>query len=189
MTNSQTTHTQRTLPFLPKNPAVRFLLLFGLGMILFYIFYKSSFFANYLNDPIVSAQAGITSLLVNLFGEQTTVTGTVINDAAGAGTIDIKGGCDGLEATALFLCAVAVFPVSGRLKLPGLLAGLAVLAVLNIIRLTGLFFAKKYGSDQIFNLLHEQGGFVLFTAVSILLWMIWVNWALRKEPLAKTSAG
>lgn len=170
---------------LPKNPAVRFLLLFGIGMVLFYLFYNSAFFADYLKTPIVTAQAGITSFLLNILGAGTTAVGTVISGGSAVSAIDIKGGCDGLEATALLLCAVSVFPIDFKYKIPGLIFGLITLVILNLFRLVGLFFAKTHASQTVFDLLHEQGGFVIFTAVSILIWMIWVNWAMGKEKLAE----
>ena len=52
--------------------------------------------------------------------------------------------------------------------------------ILNLIRIAILFIAGKYGSEQLFNILHEQGGFVIFTALSIVIWLIWANWAMKK---------
>lgn len=175
------------IKFLPTNPVFRFLLLFSIGMILFYAFYNSAFFISYLKMPIVTTQANITSFILNILGAGTTAVGTIISEGGNmANSIDIKGGCDGIEATALLLCAVTVFPIDTKYKIPGFFVGLIVLAVLNLLRLVGLYFAKAHASQSIFDMLHEQGGFVIFTAVSILIWMIWVNWAMQKEKLIQS---
>jgi len=176
--------TQHTIkkPFrlLPQSPALRFVVMMILGMIIFYAFYKSAFYQNYLNEPIVSAQASLTSFFLNIFGADVTSNGTVISSATTDSSINIKGGCDGLEATALLLCAVSVFPIAFKYKVPGLLLGFLGLFALNIFRLVGLYYAKAHASQSTFDLLHEQGGFVIFTALSIVIWMIWANWAMKK---------
>jgi exosortase/archaeosortase family protein len=176
-----TQHTiQKPFRLLPQSPALRFVIMMIIGMVLFYIFYKSAYYQNYLNEPIVSAQANITSFFLNLFGADTISNVTVISSATTNSSINIKGGCDGLEATALLLCAVSVFPIAFKYKVPGLFMGFLGLFVLNIFRLVGLFYAKTYASQTTFDLLHEQGGFVIFTALSIVIWMIWANWAMKK---------
>ena len=178
----KTIHHTVKKPFrlLPQSPALRFVVMMIIGMVLFYAFYKSAFYQNYFNEPIVTAQANITSFFLNLFGADTVSNGTVISSATTDSSINIKGGCDGLEATALLLCAVSVFPIAFKYKVPGLLMGFLGLFALNIFRLVGLFYAKTYASQSTFDLLHEQGGFVIFTALSIVIWMIWANWAMKK---------
>lgn len=178
---STTQHTvKKPFRLLPQSPALRFVVMMIIGMVLFYVFYKSAFYQNYLNEPIVTAQANITSFFLNIFGANTVSNGTVISSATTDSSINIKGGCDGLEATALLLCAVSVFPIDFKYKIPGLLFGFLGLFALNIFRLFGLFYAKTYASQSTFDLLHEQGGFVIFTALSIVIWMIWANWAMKK---------
>ena len=176
--------TQHTIkkPFrlLPQSPALRFVVMMIIGMVLFYVFYKSAFYQNYLNEPIVSAQANLTAFFLNIFGADVMSNGTVISSNTTNSSINIKGGCDGLEATALLLCAVSVFPIAFKYKIPGLLFGFLGLFALNIFRLVGLYYAKTYASESTFDLLHEQGGFVIFTALSIVIWMIWANWAMKK---------
>ena len=172
---------------LPANPAVRFLLFFGIGMVVFYAIYKSAFFDSYIGTPFVQLQAYLTAFLLNIFGASATAAGTVINGAEAGQSIDIKGGCDGLEATALLLCAVAVFPTNFKLKIPGLVFGFLALFVLNLLRLAVLYIAKGNASQAVFDLLHEQGGFIIFTALSIVIWMIWANWAMKKEKVVQTE--
>ena len=169
-----------------KNPVIRFLVLFILGMVIFYVAYKSSFFETYIATPIVELQAKLSSGILNLIGEKVQATGTSITGEGGF-SINVKGGCDGLEATALLLVAILMFPISFNYKLPGIFIGGLALMILNLLRIAGLFLAGKYASEQIFNLLHEQGGFVIFTALSIVIWLIWASWAMKKAVATTTD--
>lgn len=162
-----------------KNPVLRFLLFFVAGMVVFYLIYKSSFFSHYIGLPLVKAQAILSAGILNVFGQGVEAVATSLQGGGGY-SIDVKGGCDGLEATALLLVAILMFPINFQYKISGLLVGSIALMALNLVRIAILFLAGKYGSETLFNLLHEQGGFVVFTALSIFIWLIWANWAMKK---------
>ena len=162
-----------------KSPVLKFLLGFGLSMVVFYLLYLSPFFVEHVVRPILGVEAGISSFLLNLLGQDTTANADVI--AGPDYSISIKNGCDGLETLAIMLSGILVFPISFRLKWPGLLYGTLALMVLNLFRIVGLYLAGRYWSKEVFDLLHEQGGFVIFTVLGIFLWIIWANWALHKQ--------
>lgn len=161
-----------------QSPAIRFLILFVIVMVLFYFFYYSPLYENYLMNPLLNTQARISNVFLNILGQDTKVFGDIIS--SDDFSVSIKGGCDGVEATALFLVAILVFPLSFKLKWPGILLGLAVLSVLNIIRIAGLYLAGIYWPAA-FEFLHLHGGVVVFTLIAIMLWMIWINWALKQK--------
>jgi len=114
-------------------------------------------------------------------GEGTTLAGQET-------TLNVAKGCDGLEASALYLIAVLLMPFSWRSKALGLLAGAAVLFVLNILRIVGLYLVMIYWPSA-FEPLHIHGGFALFTIVAILLWVTWAGWAMRKEKKTTDVSG
>lgn len=160
------------------SPMLRFLILFVAGMIVFYLFYYSPLYEDYIMTPLLTAQANIANVLLHALGQDTTVYQDIIS--SDVFTVSIKGGCDGVEATALFLIAILVFPLAFKFKWPGIIAGLLVLSVLNILRIAGLYLAGIYWPAA-FEFLHLHGGVVIFTIIAILLWIIWINWALNKK--------
>jgi len=160
------------------NPMLRFLIAFVLAMIVFYLFYYSPLYEDYIMGPLLHNQAKLANVLLNIFGQGTKVAGDVIS--SDVFTVSIKGGCDGVEATALFLVAIMVFPLAFSLKWPGMLLGFLTLFVLNIFRIAGLYLAGVYWPAA-FEFLHLHGGVIAFTIIAILLWMIWINWAIAKK--------
>lgn len=152
---------------------LRFFGFFALAMVVFYLIYYSSFYANYINGPLLNFEAKVANLFLNLIGQGTAVDGDVIY--SDDFRVSIKGGCDGVEATMLYICAVLVFPlISFRKKIPGLLWGVGILFVINIFRIAILYLSGKYWPEA-FDFLHLHGGVVIFTIISIVLWMVWVN--------------
>ena len=162
-----------------KSPILIFVLGFAACMALFYALYLSAFFIENIGQPLINAQAKVGSFLLNLLGQ-----GTVTNEEMILGdrfAISVKNGCDGLEPLAILLSGILVFPIMFRYKVQGLIWGTLALMGLNFIRIVGLYLAGMYLQEWVFDLLHEQGGVVMFTALSIFIWMFWANWAMRKN--------
>ncbi len=146
----------------------------------FYLLYGTGFFESRFLVPFVTLQANAASTLLNLFG-----AGTEVRDALLVGpvvSLNIAKGCDGLEATVLFLIAVGLMPFSKKSRGVGILAGGLVLLLLNMMRIAGLYLAQAHWPEG-FDLLHIHGGFALFTLASILLWAGWAGWAMEREKI------
>jgi exosortase/archaeosortase family protein len=137
-----------------KPPIIRFLVSFFFLMIVFYIFYYSPFYENNVMNSLLSHNDII----------------------AGPGfQVSIKNGCDGIEATALYICAIVAFPfVKWKYKISGLFIGVLVLTILNLFRIAGLYVAGIHWSAG-FEFLHLHGGVIIFTLIAILLWLIWLG--------------
>lgn len=164
--------------FKDRNPVMKFLLGFVGCMVIFYLFYHSSLYKNHLEAPLLGFQANLSNVFLNLFGYETTVSDTTI---AGEGfSVNIKSGCDGLEAMAILLSGILIFPTPFRLKLPGLLWGILTLFILNLLRIAGLYLTGLHFSQTVFDIFHIQGGFIIFTMISVLLWFIWMNWSFKR---------
>lgn len=161
-----------------KSPVLKYLGGFVLLLALFYALYVSPFFENWFLLPFLHVQTAMASFLLNLFGMGTTADGALLQGASIS--LNVAKGCDGMEASALFLIGVLLMPFSWRSKGAGLLMGAAVLFLLNLLRIVVLFLSKIYWPSA-FEALHIHGGFALFTVVAILMWAGWAGWAIKKE--------
>jgi len=167
-----------------KSPVFKFMAGFAACIIVFYALYYSSWFETNMKTPILGVQALAGGALLNLFGYGVSVADAAISGAGAS--VKIAGGCDGLEATALFLAAILVFPLPFKFKWPGLLIGFIVLSIVNIVRIAGLYLTQKYWPEA-FDFMHVQGGLYFYSIITILLMLVWANWALKnykKEKLA-----
>jgi exosortase/archaeosortase family protein len=160
-----------------RSPVWRFSISFLGIMLLFYLIYSLPFFENSFVPAFIRLQANLSSGFLNLLGYETTVNELSITGSRYS--VSVAKGCDGVESMALLAGAILVFPLPFRLKWPGLLAGLGILFLLNILRIAGLYMAGIHWPSA-FELLHTHGGFVLFTTFSVLLVIVWISWAIKK---------
>ncbi len=167
--------------FKDRHPILKFLVGFVGCMALFYLFYYSSFYKNILEGPFLEAQARLSNLLLRMLGHDTIVDNAHIVSSQFA--VNIKNGCDGLEAMAILLSGILIFPAAMKLKWQGILWGVVTLFVLNLLRIAGLYLVGLYFSPTVFEIMHVQGGFIIFTMISVILLFVWINWATKKSQL------
>ena len=96
------------------------------------------------------------------------------------GSITVERGCDAVEPTALFVSAVLASPVGLMSKLPAIVLGTLVLAVVNVVRIVSLFLSAVYWRKA-FDILHLDVWQAAFILLAILMWALWASWAVRRQ--------
>ena len=165
-----------------RHPVILFLLTFGVLMGLFYAFviftpfYKRDFLLSYL--PF---NARVSGAVLGLVGQDITVAGASISSPDFSVTVD--PGCDGVEPIALFVCAVLAFPAPFLRKVPGIIAGTLILAILNFVRVISLFLIGVYW-PRVFYIMHIDVWQAMFILFAVIFWIIWLQWA-TQSPIAR----
>ncbi len=167
--NAETVSAKLKNNWQQKWPILFFLGGFIILMVLFYAFWQSSFFNTVIHPVIVSINAKLSGMVLNVLGQQSITYGEVISSAKYS--ISISRGCDAIEAMALFLATTLAFPLGWLMKLKGLLIGIVVLFFLNIIRIVSLFFIGIYFPD-IFEMMHAQVWPVIIIIFATSLWIL-----------------
>lgn len=167
-------------PFKGKRPLLRFVVTFGVLMILFYVAYYTprsiSAPVAGLFDTCLDLYTKASAKVLNVLGNEVRVGGTTISSARFS--VQIVRGCDAVEATALYVCAVVAFPVGWRRKPPGILGGVLLLVLLNITRIVSLYYIGIH-FPKAFRTLHIDVWQPAFILVAVLLWLVWAWWATR----------
>jgi len=118
--------------------------------------------------------------LLHLFGVQVQVIGTTMRDAAFA--VDVKNGCNGIEALILLVSAIVAFGGPWKQRIAGVIAGALFIEVINLIRIASLFEIGKTHPA-----LFEQFHLVIWQSVIILLSVVFfVIWSSRVAPRPAT---
>ena len=156
-------------------------------LVLFLVLLGGSFAllsVNWVNDrviePFTAGIARASGVGLNLLGQQVTLRGTEIHGPRFA--VNIRNGCNGVEAMLIFVAAVLAFPSSWRSRLVGLVLGIAAIQVVNLVRvialyLTGVYFPKLFDASHT---VVWQSIVILF---GVLLWILWANrWAAPTAP-------
>jgi exosortase/archaeosortase family protein len=121
--------------------------------------------------------AYISSFMLNILGQHTSVNETVITSATV--NLQLLFGCEGTDPIIIFFAGMVAVPISIKRKWLPALAGITSLYTLNFIRIAGLFFVKKNISLE-FELYHT----VIFPLIFILFAMIGlglcIKWAAKR---------
>lgn len=145
-----------------------FLLLLGGGFTLISL--------NWVNDhviePFTAGIAQVSGVVLDLIGQNVTMQGTIIRNASFA--VNIRNGCNGVEAMLIFLAAVLAFPASWRSRLLGLGIGILAIQVVNLVRVVALFLTGVY-FPSLFDASHTVVWQTLVILSGVLLWIFWAN--------------
>jgi len=164
-----------------KYPVFFFITIVALLIVLFYITYRNLWFENHVFTPLVNLYALLSGSILNLFGFDVTIYGDVISSPGFS--VSVKKGCDAAEPMAIFVAGIIAFPSLIKRKLVGLGIGLAILFMLNIIRIITLFLVGIYYPD-FFESMHLAVWQVAFIAVAVLMWFLWLR-SLLDQPAGK----
>jgi len=165
-----------------KSPALRFVVITGALMALFYwVFYTppeespalDAFIRTYLHGYAVGA-----AFLLDLFGFNAKADGTtVFLDFL---PVEVVRGCDAMEPIALYVAAVIAVPMSWREKLVGVFGGVAALAAINTIRIAILSYVSSK-HQEFFETAHLTIAQTVFILCTVSLWVLWAMWASARE--------
>jgi len=151
---------------------------FSAAMTLFYVLSLVPIFQHTLSLAAI-ADAQVSSAILNSLGEKSHVTGATIWAGENA-IITVLPACTAIELLWFFFAVIMSFPSSFARKVPGVLAGVALLVILNLGRVTSLYFIGVH-FPGLFDTAHEELWGVVLTLATIALCVLWIGWARRDD--------
>jgi len=147
---------------------VLFVVLLGAGFTLISVHWVN----DHVIEPFTGGIARASGAALNLLGQNVTMQGTVIRSSRFA--VNIRNGCNGVEAMLIFLAAVLAFPASWKSRLAGLGLGILAIQVVNLIRVVALFLTGIY-FPKIFDTSHTVIWQTIVILFGVVLWIFWAN--------------
>jgi exosortase H (IPTLxxWG-CTERM-specific) len=127
-----------------------------------------------LNGIYTAGIVYVTSKILGLAHMSCTYRGSVIN--LGSIALDIKFGCNGLEAVMIYSVAVIAFPSTWVKKFLGIAAGFIVIQVVNILRIAFLAYAGVH-LRSLFEYIHIYIAQGMMIAVSLGVFFFYLHYA------------
>lgn len=160
------------LTSLPRGPRARFALGAGGLMISYYIvgqlpWVDGTFFPAYLHFC-----AELSALVLRWCGVEAVAEGVSLRGDQFA--VNIKRGCDGIEPAWLLGAAILAYPLPVRTKWLAMGAGIILMQLLNLIRITSLFVIGK-DHPTWFPTAHLEVWPALFVVAAVSYWWWWVQ--------------
>jgi len=161
---------------LNKRPVAGFVILFIVLMSTFYGLTFVDVFEKRVLPAYMRWNAQASAVILNVFGEGATANDTSV--ISKRFSVNIQHGCDAIEPSALFIAAVLAFPASLKSKLPGILIGTFVLAIVNLTRIVSLFYTGIYWHTW-FETVHVDVWQPVFIVLALVFWILWAWWATK----------
>ena len=126
-----------------------------------------------INGLYTQAIVAITARILTLLGIASTCKGSIIE--LFSISLDIKFGCNGLEAVMIYSVAVIAFPSPWKKKLIGIAAGFVVIQIVNILRIVGLAYSGIHATN-LFEYIHTYIAQGMMIAISLGVFFIYLNY-------------
>lgn len=159
-----------------------FLLKFGALLALFYVAIALAPVDAHVVVPFTRGITRVSGAVLNALGERVIVTGTIIS---GAFAVDIRNGCNGIEAVVFVCAAMLAFEAPMRQRLLGALIAALALETLNVIRIVTLYVIGQR-RPEIFQTAHLAIWQTLMFAAAVFLFLAWTAKVAPRD--AATSA-
>lgn len=157
-------------------PWLRFALIFGFLAIASEIFYQAVTLDSAGFQIYLRTLARISAVVIGWFETKVTVRNSLISGSSFA--VEVARGCDAVQVCSLLAAAVIAFPLAFWRKLRGLVLGIVVLQIVNLLRIITLFLIGAHFSS-VFHAAHVYVWPSILIVVTIALWIGWVRWETR----------
>ena len=141
---------------------------------------------NQVNDrvivPFTEVVASGAAGLLSIFESGVWAAGTVMRSSQFA--LDVRNGCNGVEAVILLAAAIFAFPATLRSRLIGVITASVAIQLLNLVRLSSLFWLGEH-YRRIFDVFHVAVWQSLVILAAISIFILW-SWKFAEKPLAES---
>ena len=155
---------------------IGFLLRFAALCVIFYIPIAIPAVERVTVAPFTRGLTSVSGAILRSIGQDVTTNGTIIR--GGMFGVDIKNGCNAVEAVAFLAAAILAFEAPIALRIIGAIAGSIILELLNVVRIVTLFLLGKYHRD-LFDMFHLAVWQSVMFGVAVLIFLIWTSRATR----------
>ena len=121
---------------------IRFVVVFLLLLALFEIPLLVDSVDRNVVRPFTTGIAHVSGAVIASVSKGVQVNGTMIIGTCFS--VDIRNGCNGLEASLFLLAAILAFPAATRIKVLGAVSGFALVQLANLVRIVSLYFIGCY---------------------------------------------
>ena len=164
------------LPEILFNPIVRFIATYIvlMGLFLLLIGLEPVKKVIDINGIYTDMIVALSAMAIEPFGIVRGVNGSIISLKGIA--LDVRFGCNGLEAFLIYTVAILAFPARISRKVAGIVLGFVVLQLLNVLRIAGLGLSGIYLREY-FHYIHIYVAQGFMIAVALVLFLVWLHYA------------
>jgi exosortase H (IPTLxxWG-CTERM-specific) len=152
---------------------------FLVALIVFYVISALPAVNERVVVPFTGAVVSATAVLLRSTHQPVAVDGTILRSPNFA--LDVRNGCNGLEAVMVFAAAILAFPATLRSRLAGLFAGGVAIEILNLVRVSSLVWLGEH-HRQFFDFIHVGVWQSIVILAAVAMFVFW-TWKFAQKPL------
>lgn len=161
-----------------KRPVLVFGLKFASVLAALYTLSLAPFWTR-IQDGYLQTLARLANGLLSGFGENSQLTGATI--WSGKYGVTVTPECAGLQFGWFLAAAMVAFPAAWGRRALGFVIGVALLGVLNVVRVGSLYFVGVHAPSA-FASMHEDVWPSILVLATVGMMAAWIGWAQRAEP-------
>jgi len=161
-----------------KRPLFGYALRFAVVMAGFYLVSLTPGYRQAVSGAVLF-NAQVAHLVMRSLGESSVLDGATLR-SHGEAIITVEPGCTGFDYSWFLAAAIAAFPATIIRRGIGIVAGVAILLLLNIARVSSLYWVGVHHPEH-FALVHEQLWAVVLNIATICLMVAWLVWIKRRH--------
>ena len=160
----------------------KFIILYVLYMLLAFMLIEYESVKNFLNlDALYTGSVvWLSTHLIALLGINVSAEGAFLH--LNSAVMEVKFGCNGLEAILLYCAAVLAFPASWRARLIGIVIGSTLLQLFNLLRIALLAWVLEY-HRSIFDVMHEYITQSIMIVIAFVVFLIYLQYVTDEKAL------
>jgi exosortase H (IPTLxxWG-CTERM-specific) len=124
--------------------------------------------------PWTAALASVSAGLAAFLDPHVLAMGKVLRSTTNGFAISIEAGCNGIEAAIVLIAAMLAFRAPWKHRVVGILAGLAAVQVLNVVRVISLFYLGQWNFAA-FEWAHLYLWQALIMLDVLVVWLLWLR--------------
>ena len=122
--------------------------------------------------PFTERIVAVSAAALRALGEPVLAEGTQIRSPGFA--VDVKNGCNGVEAMLILVAAILAFPATARSRVLGIAAGTLVIQAANLVRVVSLFWLGAH-HRELFDAFHTAVWQTALLLVAVGLFVFWTR--------------
>ena len=122
--------------------------------------------------PFTEQIVAVSAAALRALGEPVLAEGTQIRSPGFA--VDVKNGCNGVEAMLILVAAILAFPATARSRVLGIAAGTLVIQAANLVRVVSLFWLGAH-HRELFDAFHTAVWQTALLLVAVGLFVFWTR--------------
>ncbi len=157
-----------------RSPLIRFTLVFFLSLLAFSVLSVATSLQNHLHVAEIAFATSATWMARQVGSAATSHENTI---AVNSLSLDINHECTGVFVLFVLVSFLGAYPARWRSKLAGMLVGVALLSLINMVRIATLVRIMEF-YPNLFVYFHEyvwQGAFLMMVTLYAVAWVEWVR--------------